>query len=244
MRLIVWDFDGTLAFREGRWTGALCDVLAARAPHLLAAREALRAQLQTGFPWHQPEITHSHLSSPDLWWDSLTPLFIRAFRAAGAEPELAELFAGEIRSGYCDPRRWTLYPDTTATLSSLTELGWTHVVLSNHVPELEQIIASLGLSKFFRRVISSAVIGYEKPHPQAYAAATSGLEPPEEVWMVGDSFEADYAGPERFGWKSILVRQAHSQAARFSEALNGIVVVLKTSQCQGRVTDSQVGEYR
>lgn len=124
--------------------------------------------------------------------------------------------------------RWAVYPDTIATLSSLTELGWTHAVLSNHVPELDQIIASLGLSKFFHRVVCSAVLGYEKPHPLAYSAITSGLEPPEEIWMVGDSFEADYAGAERFGWRSILVRKAHPQAARFSEALGGIAALTKT----------------
>ncbi|HUG10467.1 MAG TPA: HAD-IA family hydrolase [Opitutaceae bacterium] len=229
MRLIVWDFDGTLAFREGMWTGTLCDVLAVHAPHLLAGREALRAQLQSGFPWHQPELGHLHLSSADLWWSSLSPLFVRAFRAAGAGPELAESFAREVRSGYCDPSRWKVFPDTIAALSSLADLGWTHAVLSNHVPELEQIIASLGLSKFFRRVVCSAVLGYEKPHPIAYSAVTSGMEPPEDVWMVGDSFEADYTGAERFGWRSILVRKAHPQAARFSEDLGGIVTIMKTA---------------
>jgi putative hydrolase of the HAD superfamily len=107
------------------------------------------------------------------------------------------------------------------------------VVLSNHVPELAQIIASLGLSKFFHRVISSAAIGYEKPNPLAYSAVIAEIEPPTEIWMVGDSFEADYIGAERFGWKSILVRKAHSQATRFSETLSGVAAFIDSDQPGG-----------
>ena len=163
-----------------------------------------------------------NLSSADLWWSSLSPLFVRAFRAAGADAEQAESFAREVRSEYCDPSRWAIYPDVIAALSSLSDLGWTHAVLSNHVPELGQIVASLGLSKFFHRVVCSA----EKPHSSAYSAVTSGMEP-RDVWMVGDSFDADYAGAERFGWRSILVRKADPRAARFSEDLGGIATIVK-----------------
>ena len=58
--------------------------------------------------------------------------------------ELAEL----ARTRYVDPAvGWQLFDDTVPALDRLGEAGWRHAVLSNHVPELEQIVAGLGLDR-------------------------------------------------------------------------------------------------
>lgn len=181
MRLIVWDFDGTLACRDGMWTGALSEILAAWAPDLGDRREMIQAELQSGFPWHTPEVSHTELSDPDRWWEALRPVFVRAFRAAGAEAKLADSCAGAVRSRYCDPRSWSVFPDRFHALRGLTEEGWSHVILSNHVPELNSIVRHLDLERFFIRVVSSAVIGHEKPNPMSYREAVSGFRDLEDV---------------------------------------------------------------
>ena len=33
-RFLIWDFDGTLAFRPGNWTGVVCEVVAVQRPDL------------------------------------------------------------------------------------------------------------------------------------------------------------------------------------------------------------------
>jgi putative hydrolase of the HAD superfamily len=90
------------------------------------------------------------------------------------------------------------------------------VILSNHVPELEAIISGLGIRDRFAAVITSALIGYEKPHPEAFRIALAKAGHPETVWMVGDNPRADVAGAEAAGIPAILVR--HEGKARHRAA--------------------------
>lgn len=227
MKLIVWDFDGTLASREGMWTGTLCEILADRAPDFVKHRDDIRAKLQNGFPWHQPELAHPELSYPDDWWEALFPVFTQAFLAVGIAPTLAELYAREVRSRYVDPKRWSVFPDCVPDLEELSQKGWTHVILSNHVPELARLVCDLGLSRYFLRISSSATTGYEKPNPLSYASAVAGLDELREVWMIGDSYDFDFAGPLRFGWEAILVRKSHPEAHRFTADLSVIPKIIE-----------------
>ena len=91
-------------------------------------------------------------------------------------------------------------------LDRLGEAGWRHAVLSNHVPELEQIVAGLGLDRHVESVLCSGVTGYEKPHPEAFATALRLRRDGEPVWMVGDNPEADVEGARRAGLPAVLVR--------------------------------------
>lgn len=54
-RAILWDFDGTLAYREGLWSGCLAEVLQEREPDAGVTRDRVRPLLRDGFPWHLPE---------------------------------------------------------------------------------------------------------------------------------------------------------------------------------------------
>lgn len=64
-------------------------------------------------------------------------------------------------------------------------------MVSNHVPELQEIVDALGIGRVFHAVLSSGVIGYEKPHARMFEAALELTVPGAPVWMVGDSVEAD-----------------------------------------------------
>ncbi len=88
-------------------------------------------------------------------------------------------------------------------------------LFSNHVPELPQIVSGLGLEGLIRHSISSAVIGYEKPHPEAFRIALALAGDPEEVWMVGDNFLADVNGAEAAGIPAVLVRSPRNKNARY-----------------------------
>ena len=170
MRLPVWDFDGTLGYRVGRWSSALHSVLKEAMPGHHYAREILGEHLRRGFPWHSPEVPHPQLSSPDLWWDALSPVFVRAFEAGGITPVTSRTLASKVREAYVDPRQWRLFDDAIPTLHELSSLGWTHVILSNHAPELPETLQSLGLDEYFLRVFNSAESGHEKPHPRPSTA--------------------------------------------------------------------------
>lgn len=205
-RFLIWDFDGTLGYGEGLWSSALLTVLEASGAHPSFDARRLRAELQTGFPWHAPEVPHTGLSSPEMWWETLSPVFARTFEAGGLEPVPSRTLAGHVREVYVDPNHWRLFDDTLPALRLLSARGWTHVVLSNPVPELARIIREPGLGDYVRQVFNSADSGCEKPHPLAFEALLEALDHPEKIWITGDKPEADVRGAEATGIPAILVR--------------------------------------
>jgi putative hydrolase of the HAD superfamily len=205
--LVLWDFDGTLAERPGLWRGCLLEVLRENEPGVEAADDAFIPSLRDRFPWHRPDVAHLELCDSKAWWAHVLPLLVAAYEAVGIAPDRAVELAGLARARYLDPGvGWRVYDDAVPALTLLAGHGWRHVVLSNHVPELESIVAGLGLDQHVGTVLCSAVTGYEKPHPEAFVAARRLGRDGEAVWMVGDNPEADVAGAQAAGIPGILVR--------------------------------------
>ena len=82
------------------------------------------------------------------------------------------------------------------------------MILSNHVPELPALVAALGLDDLVESIFTSAVIGYDKPHPEAFRHALRASGDPASRWMVGDNPVADVAGAEALGIPAVLIRTA------------------------------------
>ena len=221
-RVVMWDFDGTLGARVATvrgvrgvrggvrgalWAQTLVEVLDERMPSHGVAVGDLRPHLQSRFPWHEPERVHTDLGTADEWWARYTPIFAGAFEAVGLPTPLAAALADGVRGRYLAPSSWRLFPDTIPVLRKLSDAGWDHVILSNHVPELENLVDALGLSEVVLATVCSAVIGYEKPHREAFRIAREVAGKPTELWMVGDNPQADVLGAEQVGIPAILVRR-------------------------------------
>lgn len=141
--LAIWDFDGTLAQRRGEtgWSRLLAEVLDSEEPGHPHSGESFREHLRNGFPWHAPDVPHPELCPPGAWWDSVRPLLARAYTAAGYPAARAEELAECAQRLYVDPTvGWRLFDDVVPVLSRLRDEGWTHAILSNHVPELRAIV--------------------------------------------------------------------------------------------------------
>ncbi len=82
---------------------------------------------------------------------------------------------------YIDVKKWALYEDALPVLERLKEQGWIHAIVSNHVPELQDILNYLGLTDMISAVINSSWEGYEKPHPQLYQIALQKVGNPARV---------------------------------------------------------------
>jgi HAD superfamily hydrolase (TIGR01549 family) len=209
-RVVLWDFDGTLAWRPGLWGGCILEVLDEQAPGHTAELETVRSAMRAGFPWHDHAQPHPELSDPEAWWTSVTKLIADAIRDCVEEGRAAEL-AHAVRHRYADGTRgWRVFDDTPAGLRATAAAGWRNVVLSNHIPELDALVAQLGLADLIERVFSSARTGYEKPHPEAFRIALRTEGNPSRRWMVGDNPLADVAGAEALGIPAILVRTTGS----------------------------------
>lgn len=220
---ILWDFDGTLAYHPTGWSTTLMQLLDENVPGHSGRIEQIRVHMHQGFPWHSPDAPHHELSTPEAWWSLVEDIFIKALDAVGVEHERAVVIARLAHRRIIDPRSYHLYEDTLEVLQRLADRGWSHIILSNHVPELAQIASALGLDRLVKRCISSAVVGYEKPHPEVFRIALAAAGDPADVWMVGDNPVADVAGAEALGLPAILVRSprrddVHYYAANLWEA--------------------------
>jgi putative hydrolase of the HAD superfamily len=230
-RGILWDFDGTLAWRPGGWSGAILTVICEGAPWLWRrglSRSAISEHLQSGFPWHTPERAHPELADPEAWWAALAPVLQRALVGIGMGPAQAAATVPEVRRCYVDAAGWRVYDDVLPMLEALAARGWCQMILSNHVPELPQLVQALGLARHVQGVLTSAASGYEKPHPRAYDAALEALGlSSATVWMVGDSYSADVAGAEAQGLRGVLVRNLDARADRCCATVADVATYLR-----------------
>jgi putative hydrolase of the HAD superfamily len=208
MPYLIWDFDGTLGYREGGWSGAMLDVLKENGLANGITAADIRRHILTGFRWHDPSRDHAPGVPADAWWEELTPLFAAAFAAAGRLSEnRATALARKVREQYLRPEAWRLYNDSQQALEVLAAAGYIHILHSNHVPELPGLLSHLKIARYFQHIINSADTGFEKPHPQGYARVLSLLPAAADVTMIGDNPKADYAGARAAGMKAILVRR-------------------------------------
>lgn len=101
----------------------MIDVLDEVSPGHGVGVQEIRPHLRNGFPWHQPERSHAELSDADQWWENLSPLLLGSFEAVGLPLGQRQLATTKVRSHYCDPTRFRLYPDTVDALETLRRRG-------------------------------------------------------------------------------------------------------------------------
>jgi putative hydrolase of the HAD superfamily len=224
---VLWDFDGTLAQRPGLWGGCAVEVLDEHEPGHGVTIDRMREELRDRFPWHLHDVAHPELTDPEAWWRHVEVIVAEAMGRAGVAADRAPALARAMHERFVDPTRgWALFDDTIAALRACSEAGWHNVVLSNHVPELERIVRSLGLGPHLEHIFSSALIGYEKPHPEAFRHALAACGHPARAWMVGDNIEADVHGAESVGLPAILIRRPGEARFRADGAVGAAAIVL------------------
>jgi HAD superfamily hydrolase (TIGR01549 family) len=205
-RVLIWDFDGTLGHRPEHWSGAIADALTdVLGPHQFGPAK-ISGEIGHGFPWHAPDVPHPLLADPDAWWRHMSQVLAAAIGRLGVDAAAAAAASERVRPHYTDLASWRLFADTVPALAALSGLGWRHVLLSNHVPELPEIVAGLGLRPYIETIVNSAATGYEKPHPEAFRLALERAGRPATAWMIGDNPVADVAGAVGAGLRAILVR--------------------------------------
>jgi putative hydrolase of the HAD superfamily len=228
-RLVLWDFDGTLAYRTGMWRGAMIEALDEHAPGHGVGAEQLRPFLRDGFPWHRHETGHPELGDPEAWWVPIQAMMAAAYEGVGIAPEPARALSRHARARFIDPTRaWSLFADVIPVITELRDAGWRHAILSNHVPELPALAAGLGIAELVEAIHTSAVTGYEKPHPRAFEIALDAAGHPDTVWMVGDNPVADAGGAQRLGIPAIVVRTPDPPRGRAARDLYAAAAIIRT----------------
>lgn len=209
-RLVFWDFDGTLAKREGLWSGALADAWKAVGGSPAISPAELRPFLGSGFPWHNPGEVRTP-APPQSWWQALRPVLMGAYIGAGASQDKAEDAVAVVPASFYRADAWTCIDGAEEALAVTRDAGYRNVILSNHGPELPGLVEALGLSGLVDLTITSATVGAEKPHRAIFdhAMRTTGVKPTDDIWMVGDNPVADVEGARAVGIRALLADGAY-----------------------------------
>ena len=203
---IFWDFDGTLAYRDGMWSKTLLSLLQKNNINEVPL-EKIKPYLTSGFTWHNFEYSHKKLFKGKTWYEYYENYFYEILIKTGIEEYSAKKLSKDVINEYMDKTKWFIYDDVIETLEKIIGMEYKNYILSNHVPELKRIVENVGLKDYFCEIYSSANIGYEKPHIKFYEYVLKELNIyKDNCIIIGDSYEADVKGGENIGIKSILVR--------------------------------------
>jgi putative hydrolase of the HAD superfamily len=223
IRAVVYDFHRTLALPPGGtlWRRELLAALAERGVEVDG--DAVGRVLNAGYPWETPEERREH-ATQEAARTYFVQLLTAAGVAGGAPLEVAREAAAAAYAAIVQPGNHVPYPETAGVLAAVDALGLRQLVLSNHVWELPEICHAHGFVPPLAEVLTSARLGVEKPHPESYAAAIAAAGcAPHQILFVGDTYEADVAGPERAGMQALLVRRPHPAARRYAPDLTGVL---------------------
>lgn len=134
----------------------------------------------------------------------------------------AEILVQAERDLQYDLDSTILFEDTLRTISRLQHEGMQVAICSNlalpYGAPVQALLPNLDA------YVWSYVAGAIKPDAPIYANLCQSLNySPCEVLMIGDTLEADYLGPRRFGMQSMhLARNEETQAPHFLRSLDEI----------------------
>jgi HAD superfamily hydrolase (TIGR01549 family) len=99
---------------------------------------------------------------------------------------------------------FSLYEDALPVLDALRRHGLRIGLISNGQRDLDEFATHHALA--VDAIVGSKAHGRVKPHPSIFVAALAALDvAPDEVAMVGDSYEDDIEGARALGIRAILL---------------------------------------
>ena len=217
-KMIVFDIDDTLYLRSE--------------PYLRAYRELLRDR------YHLDEeklIRANHVNKEEQFnlyakgsisFEEMTiQRTIRTFRDMGVELSREEAaHFEETYSGY--QKELTLFPAFRDLLEELTGRGIALGILTNGLSDRQRKkLTAMHADHYFpeAHVMASADVGIIKPGAgifQAFEQKTGRA--PDQLWMVGDSYESDIAGALGAGWHALWLDRKGEGLPEGSAAPDGM----------------------
>lgn len=110
------------------------------------------------------------------------------------------------------PTKTNLFPHTHETLTYLQEKYQLHLISNGFKESTEYKVKNTGLTRYFKNVFISEIIGINKPDKAIFQHAVD-IANAETVnsLMIGDSIEADIRGAQNFGMDAIYFNPHHAE---------------------------------
>jgi putative hydrolase of the HAD superfamily len=101
---------------------------------------------------------------------------------------------------------WTVVPPGTRETLLQLKQKYRLAIISNSDGHIADLFTRLGLADCFETITDSAVVGFQKPHPEIFRAALRSLGvAAEESAYVGDVYSIDYLGSRAVGMEAIVI---------------------------------------
>jgi putative acetyltransferase len=194
---ILFDAGGTLINVDGRRVCAAAD-LPYRAEEFVDAEAAAVGAVRAWILEHPESTDFERLP---LFLDHL----LRALRLD--LPEDRNRAAARIAQEHGRANLWSGEAiGARETLETLAGRGYRLGVVSNADGRVRKVLEDAGLAKHLEIILDSAHVGFEKPDPRIFLAATGQLGlPPDACAYVGDLYEIDILGAGAAGLRPILI---------------------------------------
>lgn len=114
-----------------------------------------------------------------------------------------QIYVGEI-----DAMGWTyrVFDDVGPALQMLQEAGIKRAVISNADADVTEFCLHLGFARQMDLIVTSALVGWEKPDPRTFFAALDPLDvKPEAALHIGDQALSDVAGARAIGMHAAII---------------------------------------
>jgi putative hydrolase of the HAD superfamily len=142
--------------------------------------------------------------------------YMQRWMAAAGDPVDADT-ARALRAAYIsefdtDPegRHYVLYADVLPALDRLRRAGVLRAIISNADKDITQFVTRLAVAHEMNLIVTSAVVGWEKPDVRTYRAAFEplGVDPAEAI-HIGDQPRSDVVGALAAGMQAALIDRYH-----------------------------------
>lgn len=144
-------------------------------------------------------------------WQETTTAWVleRTLAELGAAPPPAQVAREVIRAYYAySEAHWRPMPGVYETLDGFAAGGFKLAIISNASDNanVQRLIDTARLRRYFSPVIVSAAVGIRKPAPAIFDLVLKpwGLSP-EECVMVGDTLDADIRGAQLAGLHNVWI---------------------------------------
>ncbi|MFA5162165.1 MAG: HAD family hydrolase [Elusimicrobiales bacterium] len=201
-RAVLFDFGGTLDANGIPWKDNFLPIY--RKHGITAPQE----KFDRAF-YDADDNFHLNHAVAGMSFEDTVHLQVRdTFENLGADLRPAQAVAGEFLANARE-----FFRRNTPVLEELSrryKLG----VVSNFYGNMDSVLKSEGLARFFGAVADSRAVGAEKPDAAIFNHALKllGAKPGEAV-MVGDSVKRDMAGAKNLGMATVLLWGGRAQPA-------------------------------
>lgn len=194
---IIFDYGGTIDTGGDHWSEVIW------AAWRKAGIAADKAEFREVYVYAERELARTLHILPHHTFHDLLDIKMQIELQRLAEfghfaPEEVEVKAKEVAQ-YCYESAKESVDKSKAVIEELSK-KYPMVLVSNFYGNVETVLTEFGLSKYFRKVIESAVVGVRKPDPKIFTLGVEALGlQPEEVLVFGDSYSKDIVPAEKAG---------------------------------------------